>query len=76
MLPKPTKRQGSKQRPSESGSNKNCLTPSGEWHQLIIPSGEEPKEMLPLSVVMGKRIGQKVEERERWRKDKYTGKRY
>jgi len=56
MLPKPTEMQRSKQTPFVSGSNKNCLKPSGELHQLLIPLGEEPKEMLPLSVVMGNKM--------------------
>lgn len=77
MLPKPTEKQGSKQTPSVPGSNKNCLTPSGELHQLLIPLGEGPKEMLPLSAVMGKKtFSKKNEEEETWRKDKYMGKGY
>lgn len=79
MLPKPTEKQGSKQTPSVSGSNKNCLTPSGELHQLLIPLGEGPKEMLPLSEVVGKRTFSKkklIQEEETWRKDKYMGKSY
>jgi hypothetical protein len=55
MLPKPTEMQRSKQKPSVADSDKNCSKPSGELHQLLIPLGEEPKEMLPLSVVMGKK---------------------